>query len=291
MDVEPKANRRCWPMRWLKTVRGAWVQLVEHGRHGPGRAARPPGRSPLTVCWAPAAARRRASSAAGRWRSGHAPASRPATAPAPDATASPARRGRSAPAWSASWPGPAASPTRRRWRSGGSWNRWRTSGPRRHPRSGTPPTGDENDRAGATRSVTPPARAGGRCPATDGQGALVELAVEGGVLHPVRMIESERHLHQPAARVGRQAVEVLGVRGLLLRRPPKCGDSALRRASGRPRRVRSSSTTPCTGTWHPNQTAAPWHPPGNSPSTLANHVAAVPTGPRACPPPRHRASR
>ena len=25
-DVEPNANRRCWLMRWLKTVRGAWLR-------------------------------------------------------------------------------------------------------------------------------------------------------------------------------------------------------------------------------------------------------------------------
>ena len=53
-----------------------------------------------------------------------------------------------------------------------------------------------------------------------GDEPLVELAVERRVLDPVRVVEPERHLDQPAAGVGRQAVQVLGVGRLLLRRAP-----------------------------------------------------------------------
>jgi len=50
--------------------------------------------------------------------------------------------------------------------------------------------------------------------------ALMELAVERRILDPIRVIEPERHLDQPTAGVGRQAVQVLGVGGLFLRCTP-----------------------------------------------------------------------
>ena len=54
----------------------------------------------------------------------------------------------------------------------------------------------------------------------DGDGALVELTVEAWILDPVRVVQAEGHLDEPAPSVGRQAVEVLRVGRLLLRRAP-----------------------------------------------------------------------
>ena len=110
-----------------------------------------------------------------------------------------------------------------------------------------------------------------------GDEALVELAVERRILDPVRVVEPERHLDQPASGVRRQAVQVLGVGGLLLR----CAPMRRRRVGGRSadrRRGRSSSTTPCTGTSRRVPiAAAPLHPPGVTVDDDANRAARPPS--------------
>ena len=66
-DVDPKAKRRCWPMRWLNTVRGACVRswLSSAGTRSRTRGPPLPRRRPLTV-WR-MARRCTPSSFAGRW--------------------------------------------------------------------------------------------------------------------------------------------------------------------------------------------------------------------------------